>query len=204
MLMQLLLFILKAFFNAFVLVLLVRFYMQWLRISFRNPMGHFVVTVTDPLVRPARRIIPSLLGLDLASLLLAVGIHSIYLLISFWLMGYSFGAKNTFLPMDVSATQIALVAGAALLGVAIIEIFCFTAYLLIAAIAFVVLLSWINPHAPLAPLFNSIVRPFLRPFQRIIPPLAGLDLSPFFLMLILQIFVMFLDVLRAMLIPFIA
>jgi YggT family protein len=62
----------------------------------------------------------------------------------------------------------------------------------------------VNPHAPLAPLFNSLSRPFLRPFQRLIPPIANVDLSPLVLLLVLQISLMLLAWLRVLLIPFIA
>ena len=76
--------------------------------------------------------------------------------------------------------------------------------LLIAVIAFMVILSWVNPHAPLAPLFNSLSRPFLRPFQRVIPPIAQIDLSPLFLLLALQIVLMLLAYLMSLLVPLVA
>ena len=64
--------------------------------------------------------------------------------------------------------------------------------------------SWVNPRAPLAPLFNNLSRPFLRPFQRLIPPIARVDLSPLVLLLVLQIVLMLLAWLRVQLIPLIA
>ena len=79
MLTNLLLLILEAVTGFFVFLLLIRFYMQWLRVSFRNQLGRFVVTVTDRLVRPARRILPSFLGLDLPSLAVALVLHSAHL-----------------------------------------------------------------------------------------------------------------------------
>lgn len=66
------------------------------------------------------------------------------------------------------------------------------------------MLSWVNPHAPLAPLFHSLSRPFLRPFQRLIPPIANVDLSPLVLLLVLQVALMLLAWLRVLLIPLIA
>ena len=71
MLVQILLFVLDSICGFLSLALLVRFAMQWARTPFRNPLGQFVVAVTDWMVRPVRRLVPGLFGLDTASLLLA-------------------------------------------------------------------------------------------------------------------------------------
>ena len=66
------------------------------------------------------------------------------------------------------------------------------------AVVFVAaIFSWVNPHAPMAGLFNSLARPMLRPFQRVIPPIGGVDLSPLALFVLLQIALMLLASLRA-------
>lgn len=75
MLTNLLLLILETVTGFFVFMLLLRFYMQLLRASFRNQVGHFVVAVTDWLVRPARRLIPGLFGFDMPSLTSALVLH---------------------------------------------------------------------------------------------------------------------------------
>ncbi|MDT3737456.1 MAG: YggT family protein [Denitratisoma sp.] len=191
MLTNLLLLILEAVAGFFVFLLLIRFYMQWLRVSFRNQLGHFVVTVTDWLVRPARRIIPGLLGLDMPSLVGALVLHSGYLSIAFWLKRFSFGAH-------------AGIAVPVIFAIAVVELLRFSVYLLIGVVLISAVLSWVNPHAPIAPLFNSLARPFLRPFQRLIPPIAQVDLSPLVLLLALQIVLMLLAWMRVLLIPFIA
>jgi YggT family protein len=191
MLTNLLLLILEAVTGFFVFLLLIRFYMQWLRVSFRNQIGRFVVTVTDWLVRPVRRVIPGLLGLDMPSLAAALVLHSAYLTIAFWLKHFSFGAH-------------AGIAVPVILAIAMVELLRFSVYLLIGVVLISAVLSWVNPHAPLAPLFNSLSRPFLRPFQRLIPPIAQVDLSPLVLLLALQIALMLLAWLRVLLIPLIA
>ena len=71
MLSQILRFLLDTVFGFFVFVLLARFYLQLLRAPFRNPLGQFVTALTNWLVLPARRLIPGMFGLDLASFLLA-------------------------------------------------------------------------------------------------------------------------------------
>ncbi len=191
MLTNLLLLILEAVTGFFVFLLLIRFYMQWLRASFRNQLGQFVVTVTDWLVRPARRIIPGVFGLDMPSLLGALVLHSGYLTIAFRLKRFSFGAH-------------AGIAIPVILAIAVLELMRFSVYLLIGIILVSAVLSWVNPHAPLAPLFNSLSRPFLRPFQRLIPPIANVDLSPLVLLLLLQVALMLLAWLRVLLVPLIA
>lgn len=191
MLTQLLLLILEALFGFFVFLLLVRFYMQWLRVSFRNQLGQFIVTVTDWLVRPARRVIPGLFGLDLPSFVLAWAAQASYLLIAFWLKGFSFGSNPA-------------IAAAIVLALALVDLARFSVYLLIGVVLVSVVFSWVNPHAPLAPTFSALSRPFLRPFQRLIPPIANIDLSPLLLLLALQIVLIVLAWLRAGIIPLIA
>jgi YggT family protein len=188
---NLLLLIIEAVSGFFVILLLMRFYMQWLRVSFRNQLGQFVVAVTDWLVKPARRIVPSLFGLDMPSLIAALVLHSSFLTIAFWLKGFSFGAH-------------ASVAIPVVLAIAVIELLRYSVYLLTVIILMAAVLSWVNPHAPLAPLFNNLSRPFLKPVRRVIPPIANVDLSPLILLLGLQIALMLIASLRARLIPFIA
>jgi YggT family protein len=65
------------------------------------------------------------------------------------------------------------------------------------------LLSWINPHAPLAPLFNQLAQPMLRPVQRLIPTIGGVDLSPLAVLLLLQVAQAGLGFGRAALLPFV-
>lgn len=191
MLTNLLLLILEAVAGFFVFLLLIRFYMQWMRVSFRNQLGQFVVAVTDWMLRPARRIIPGLFGVDLSSLVAALALHGSYLAIAFWLKRFSFGAH-------------AGIAIPVIFAIAVVELLRFSVYLLIGVVLISAVLSWVNPHAPMAPLFSSLARPFLRPFQRLIPPIAQVDLSPLVLLLALQVVLMLLAWMRVLLIPFIA
>ena len=63
----------------------------------------------------------------------------------------------------------------------------FSLYLLIGVILIQAVISWINPYAPLAPLFNTLTAPFLRPFRRWIPPIGNIDLSPLFALVAAQL-----------------
>ena len=69
MLANIFLLVINAAAGFITLMLLARFYMQWQRISFRNQLGQFVVSTTDWIVRPLRRVVPGMFGLDMASLL---------------------------------------------------------------------------------------------------------------------------------------
>jgi YggT family protein len=55
------------------------------------------------------------------------------------------------------------------------------------------LLSWVNPEAPVMPVFNAVTRPFLRPLRRIVPPVGHVDLTPLVLLLILWVLLMLLE-----------
>jgi YggT family protein len=173
MLAQITLFILDTVCGFLSLVLLVRFALQWARASFRNPLGQFIVAVTDWMVRPVRRLVPGLFGLDMASLLLAWLWQVIYQGIALGLSGVLFAVTPA--PVLVVALLAAL------------EVVKISLYLVMGAVLVSAVFSWVNPYAPLAEVFNTLTRPLLRPFRRFIPPVGGVDLSPLALLLVLQI-----------------
>lgn len=186
MFLEILLFLLDTVFSFFAFALLARFAMQWARAPFRNPVGQFIIAVTDWMVRPARRVIPSAWGHDLPSLVLAWVIQGMYL-------GIAYG-----LTLGVSATLHATGVVALLAVVEVLKLACRLAFgVLIVSIIF----SWVNPYAPLAPLFNTLAEPLLRPFRKLIPPIGGVDLSPMAPLLLIQVLQMLLAALRGMLLP---
>lgn len=174
MLSQILQFLLDTLFGLFVFVLLARFYLQLLRAPFRNPLGQFVAAMTNWLVLPARRLIPGMFGLDLASFLLAWLIEVLLLLLLYLVKGGGFGAAP------------AILAGV-LFSLGLLELARFSLYLLIGVILIQAVISWVSPYAPLAPLFNALTAPFLRPFRRLIPPVGNVDLSPLFVLVAAQL-----------------
>lgn len=157
-----------------VFLLLARFHFQWLRVSFRNPLGEFIIAATDWIVRPARRVMPALAGLDLATLLAALLVQ----MLALYLLGALAGAGLGSEPGRVIA---ALVLGG------VFDLVRFSLYILVFAVVMVVVFSWLNPHAPMAPLFEALTRPFLRPLRRVIPLLGRFDLSPLVLLILLQV-----------------
>ena len=174
MLFQILRFLLDTIFGFFVFVLLVRFYMQLMRAPFRNPLGQFVTALTNWLVLPARRLIPGMFGLDAASFLLAWVIEALLVFLLYALRGGSSGAAS------------GVVVGI-FFSLALLELARFSLYLLIGVILIQAVISWVSPYAPLAPLFNALTAPFLRPFRRLVPPIGNVDLSPLFALVLAQL-----------------
>jgi YggT family protein len=174
MLAQTLIFLITTVGDLFVLALLLRFILQWLRAPARNQLSEFVAALTDFIVRPARRVIPGWWGLDVATFVLAWLVAALQLWLVLQIKGYELG----------SAAGISL---AALAGLAALEIARLTIYVVMVAVILQAVLSWVNPYNPLGPLLGSVTRPFLRPFQQRLPMIANVDLSPLFVLLICQL-----------------
>ncbi len=174
MLNQMLAFLLDTLLGLFSLALLLRFLMQLLRAPYRNPLSPFLIALTDFLVRPVRRIIPGFRGMDLATLLLAWltqllllsgCAHASGLRLQFIYRNRPRGARA---PGGSRDSQDAL-------------------YIIMVAVIVQALLSWINPHSPIAPVLDSFTRPFLRGIRARIPPIGNVDLSPLFVLIIIQL-----------------
>lgn len=177
MLGQALQFLLETFVGLFVLALLLRFFLQWLRAPARNPLSHFLAALTNWLVVPARRVIPGLWGLDLATLLLAWLAEVALILATYWLRGAALGP--------------ALGASVTLIGcLALVQLFKLSLWILMLAVVVQAVLTWVSPYSPAMPLLNALVRPFLRPFQKRIPLVGNVDLSPLFVLVACQLLLM--------------
>ena len=172
-----LIFLIGTVFGLFVVALLLRFYLQWARAPHRNPLSEFLHALTDFMVRPARRLIPGLWGLDLATLALAWILQLVEIFIVIQFRGYQAGP-------DLGMTF------AALALLALVAIFRIGLYIVMTSVIVQVVLSWLGPYSPLMPLVNSMTRPFLRVFQKRIPPVGNVDLSPLFLLVVIQLLLM--------------
>ncbi len=147
---------------------LLRFVMQWQRISFQQPMGRFVFAVTDWVVLPLRKVIPAWSGWDLPSLLGAWLVK----LAQFGVLWFLAGGRG----------QLGLLPLVGLVGLAQLVVSALGALVLVLA-----LMSWVNPGSPMHALSERLCSPFLRPFRRWIPLFGGVDLSPIALLLVLQL-----------------
>lgn len=170
-------FLIDTIVSFLVFLLLARFHFQWLRVPFRNPMGEFLLATTNWIVVPARRMIPGLAGLDLATLLLAWLLQALGL----WAQAAIAGADPS---------------GVAIAAIAAVDLVRYSVYILVFAVFVQVAISWINPDAPLGPLFDMVTRPFLRPLRRVVPPVGRVDLTPMVLLIILYVLLIPLNHLR--------
>ena len=170
-------FLIDTIVSFFVVLLLARFHFQWLSVPFRNPMGEFLLATTSWIVLPARRVIPSLAGFDLATLIVAWLLQAVGL----WAQAAIAGAEPS---------------GIALAAIAGVDLIRYSVYILVFAVFVQVAISWINPDAPLGPLFDMVTRPFLRPLRRFVPPVGRVDLTPMVLLIILYVLLIPLGHLR--------
>src|SRR4051812_2933821 len=154
--------LIQTVFGLFVFVVLLRFWMQVLRAPFRNPVGQFVTALSNWIVLPVRRVIPGLMGIDLATLLVAWLAQALMLGLLAWLHGAGFG--------NAPGPAIGLI-----IGFALLELLRLSLYLLIGVVIVQVIISWVNPHAPMAGIFDALTRPFYGVFRRLVPPIGGID-----------------------------
>lgn len=156
-----LVFLIQTLFGLYTAVVMIRFLLQWVRADFYNPISQFVVKVTSPLLRPLRKFIPGYGGYDLASLVLAWLLKTLELMLLTLLLGIDRPLLATF--------------GWAIPGILKLALDIFLFAILIRA-----LLSWVNPdpYNPAVSLLARLTDPLMRPAQRLIRPISGIDLSP--------------------------
>jgi len=164
------LFLLQTLLGLFTLAFLLRFYFQLTKVSFQNQAAQAIVTLTNFAVKPMRRLMMALgnLGipkLDVSTLLLAYISQLILTVCSLWLKGF---------PLLIAGSSIWLIIlTVTLLGVISMSITIFLYAVLIQAV-----LSWVNPHTPIAPILNKLTNPILNFLRKFIPMAGNIDLSP--------------------------
>ncbi|MBV2134111.1 YggT family protein [Pseudomonas sp. MAP12] len=165
-------YVLQTLGSLYLLIVLLRFTLQLVRADFYNPLCQFAVKATKPLLNPLRKVIPGFGGLDLASLVLALLIQLLLMALTLLLMGYGIGGL---LPQLLIWAVIGVTA-------LLLKIFFF-------ALIVSVILSWVAPgsYNPGAQLVNQICEPLLMPIRRLLPNLGGLDISPIFAFIALQL-----------------
>jgi len=177
--MQAIVFLLDAVVSFFCALFLLRFMMQVMRVSFAGQLGNFVVALTNWAVKPLRRFIPGIAGLDWSSLFAAFALQLL-------LAGLIVGASGHLIEGDPASLAL-MVAWLAIRGLLRLAV-----YILIGALILQAVLSWINPYSPLAAPTHQLTRPLLDPIRRVVPLISGIDLSPLVAILLLQVVLMFL------------
>ena len=175
---QALAFLLQNVINLFLIALLLRVYMQWMRVPFQNPFAQFVVKITDFVVLPLRRVIPGLFGLDMATLLLAIVLQFILTLALYALQGFPFAVAG----MRVLPP---------IFMISVIGLLTLIVYVLMGLVLVTAVLSLVNPFSPFMVVFDSLTMHLLRPFRRIVPLVGNVDLSPMIFLLLCQFMVAF-------------
>jgi YggT family protein len=161
---------------------LLRLYMQYLRIPMSarsgNPLGRFVFALTDWIVLPLRRVLPSIGALDTASLVAAFGLQLAEFAV-LWLLS---GSAGGFFAVPILA----------FFGLIRLAISGMTGLVIVYAV-----LSWVPTQSVITDVIERLVSPPLTPIRRVLPLVGGFDLSPLALLLILQIAAIVLGHLQA-------
>jgi YggT family protein len=174
-----LLFLLQTILGLLTFVFLLRFYFQLTKVSFQNQAAQVIVTLSNFAVKPMRRLMTNLrnLGfskLDISTLLLAYITQLLLNLFSLWLKGF---------PLLIAGNSIWLV----ILTVALIGVISMSVTIFLYAVLIQAVLSWINPHTPIAPILNNMTSPILRFLGRFIPPAGNVDLNPLIFIIAAQL-----------------
>jgi YggT family protein len=164
-------YLMQTVLSLFLLAMLLRFLLQLVRADFYNPISQFLAKVTNPLVLPLRRIIPSYANLDLASLFLALllqmaGIATLLLL------------NGVGLP---SIVQLLVWSALGITGL-LVNIYFF-------ALLAMIILSWVAPGSknPAIYLLYQITEPVMAPLRKVLPSMGGLDFSPILVFILINV-----------------
>lgn len=164
-------YLVRTLFSLYILAILLRFLLQVARADFYNPLSQAIIKVTDPGIRPLRRVIPGFGGIDMSALLLALLVQVAAICLVFLLVGQS-------------VPNFLFVLGWSVIGLMamVLKIYFF-------ALIVMIILSWIAPQSynPGAVLVHQLTDPITRQARNIIPAIGGLDLSPIFIFILINV-----------------
>ncbi|HSM69708.1 MAG TPA: YggT family protein [Xanthomonadales bacterium] len=168
-------YLVSTLFDLYIVAILLRLCLQWVRADFYNPLSQFLVRVTNPLLIPLRRVVPSIGPLDTASVVLAFLLELLGLFIVTQINSMSLGWMQ-------------------LSWLAVTKLLMAVLWLYFFLILAVVILSWLGSRVrhPIVPLMYQLTEPVLRPFRRLIPPIGGIDLSPLFAIITIRFLILLL------------
>ena len=154
-------FLIDTIIGLYMLAVMLRFLLQWVRADFYNPISQFLVTVTNPPLIFLRKFIPGLFGIDLASIILLVALAVVKIYLIYAIAGVT-----------------PRISGVLLLSVG--EVIQLGIYVFIFSMLIRVVLSWIQPggYNPVLGLINHLTEPLMAPARRIIPAFRWIGYFP--------------------------
>ena len=156
--MEAIIYLLRFAFDALLMILIMRIWLQWVKADFYNPLSQFIVKVSNPLVVPLRRIIPGFGGLDLATIVVAYVVATLKFVTLAALSGETLGVLAFYIGLLVLLKQ--------------------AGFLLFVLMIIMAIMSWVvQGYNSTLMVISQLTDPFLRPIRKIIPNMGGLDLS---------------------------
>jgi YggT family protein len=161
--------------DLYVAAVLLRLLLQWVRADFYNPLCQFLVRITNPVVIPFRRFIPSIGPVDTASVVVMLLLQAIGVFLITRMGG-----------IDMAPLEVLVYSAIKLVMMLLIM------YMILIIVS--VILSWFGGRArhPIVPLIYQLTEPVLRPFRKIIPSIGGIDLSPLFALIAIRFLMLLL------------
>lgn len=163
-------YLVKALGDLYLLAFLLRILLHWVRADFYNPFTQAIVQITNPLARPAARFIPTSRNMDVPTVAVLVLLEGILT----WLLLYIGGIPSgTLAPLPL---------------LVVFRLISLALWFYSVSILIYVILSWVGPRTrhPIAVVLADLNEPILRPARRLIPTIAGLDLSPLLVLILVQ------------------
>ena len=157
-------FLVHTLFMLYLLIVVLRFLLAWVKADFYNPLSQFLVSATNPILIPLRRAIPSIGPIDTASIVLMLGVKLLEIGLLATLSGVTLN-----LPI--------------MIVVAMVQIIELVIYIFIFSLIIQAVMSWVSPGMnyygnPVASILHSLNEPLLRPVRGIMPRTGMIDLSP--------------------------
>ncbi len=167
---QALLFLINTLFGIYIICLMLRFLLQWVKADFYNPLCQVLMRITNPGLLTLRRFIPGLFGLDLAAVVLMLAAQVVCLALIAWVVSF---------PINGFIVVVAIFK----LVLTLLNVYFF-------AILIMAVMSWIVHDLQRQPLYHllwQLNEPILRPIRRFLPTVAGMDFSPLVAVVLIQV-----------------
>jgi len=170
------LYLIEIVFGLYILAVLLRYLLARVRADFYNPLSQFLVKITNPPIKPLRRIIPGYLGIDWPSIILL-----------FFLQGLE-------IIMIALVSNGHIPAPPGLIVLIIANLLKTVIYVHMFIIIIQIVISWVNPGAynPITVIMYQLSEPILKPARRLIPPAGGFDFSPMIAIIVMQLMIILL------------